>query len=309
MSRIAALLTVCLLGAAPSAYEIRGMRHPALSPDGRRIAFDWHGDLWICPVEGGTAERVTRDPAHEQKPCWSPDGTKLAFSSDKAGNRDIYVLDLTTGAVEPRTWHSSDDDAPSWSPDGKWIAFQSTRDSNLDLPLNNNVWDLWKVRAEGGTAERITRFRGENPAWSPDGKWIAYDRYSSGYADGEHNIFLIAPDGRGVPREIASGSEDSRHPVFRGSTLYFSHEANGIKQASMQRNVWRTSAAGGPLVQVTGHREEQVTWPTTSQNGNVLVYERGFDLYAIDLRVALPVPKKLSITTTFQYDDPAESRT
>lgn len=309
MSRVAALLFVVILGAAPPAFEIRGMRHPALSPDGKRIAFDWHGDVWVCPVEGGPAERVTRDPAHEQKPCWSPDGAKLAFSSDKGGNRDIFVVDLATGVVDQRTWHSSDDDAPAWSPDGRWIAFQSNRDSNLDLPLNNGVWDLWKVRADGGTASRITRFRGENPAWSPDGRWIAYDRYASGYADGEHNIFLIAPDGVGLPREIASGSEDSRHPVFRGSMLYFSHEANGIKQASMQRNVWRTNVGGGPLVQVTGHRDEQVTWPTTSQAGNVLIYERGFDLYSIDLRVALPTPKKLSITTTFQYEDPAESRT
>jgi Tol biopolymer transport system component len=161
MKKSVILLALSLLGASPPGVEIRGMRHPALSPDARRIAFDWHGDLWICPVEGGAAERVTEDPADEQKPCWSPDGKSLAFSSDKAGNRDLYVIDLASRRVRQLTYHSSDDDAPAWSPDGQWIAFQSNRDSNLDLPLNNAVWDLWRMPAEGGTATRVTRFRGE----------------------------------------------------------------------------------------------------------------------------------------------------
>ena len=293
MKRLAAVLGLCLLGAASPATVIRGLRHPALSPDGKQLAFDWHGDLWMCPSSGGAAERLTVDGADEGKPCWSPDGTRIAFSSDKAGNRDIFVLDLATRQVRPLTYHSSDDDAPAWSPDGKWIAFQSNRDSNLDLPLNNAVWDLWKAPAEGGTATRITRFRGENPTWSPDGKWIAYDRYSSGYADGEHNLFLIASDGSGLPRELASGGEDSRHPVFRGPQIYFAHEANGLKLASDRRNVWRTTVNGGPLVQVTGLRVGSLTWPTTSARGDLLVYEHDFELYSIDLRRPIPEPQKL----------------
>src|SRR6185295_4020997 len=110
MSRVAALLSIFILGAASPALEIRGMRHPALSPDGKRLAFDWHGDLWVCPVEGGAADRITEDPADEQKPCWSPDGAFLAFSSDKAGNRDLMVVELATKRVRPLTTHSSDDD-------------------------------------------------------------------------------------------------------------------------------------------------------------------------------------------------------
>ena len=305
----AAACALMLLGASPSAVEIRGMRHPSLSPDARRIAFDWHGDLWICPAEGGAAERVTEDPADEQKPCWSPDGKSLAYSSDRAGNRDLFVMELATRKVRQLTFHSADDDSPAWSPDGKWIAFQSNRDSNLDLPLNNNVWDLWKVPAAGGTATRITRFRGENPAWSPDGKLIAFDRYSSGYADGEHNVFVTAADGTGVPRELASGTEDSRHPVFRGQQIFFSHEANGIKQSSFHRNVWRTSVTGGPLLQVTGHWDDEVTWPTTAQNGNVLVYERDFSLYSIDPRQLQQRPVRLTISSENRYEDPEAQKT
>jgi Tol biopolymer transport system component/C-terminal processing protease CtpA/Prc len=309
MKKLVVGVALILLGAAPPVVEIRGMRHPALSPDARRVAFDWHGDIWICPAEGGPAERVTEDPADEQKPCWSPDGKSLAFSSDRTGNRDLYVIDLATRRIRQLTFHSADDDAPAWSPDGKWIAFQSNRDSNLDLPLNNNVWDLWKVPAEGGTATRVTRFRGENPAWSPDGALIAYDRYSSGYADGEHNIFVINSDGTGVPRELAAGTEDSRHPVFRGRQLFFSHEANGLKQSSSHRNVWRTSVLGGPLMQVTGHGDNEVTWPSTVETGNVLVYERDFGLWSIDPRVPQPKPVHLTVTTEGPSENPEAART
>ncbi|HVR82888.1 MAG TPA: PDZ domain-containing protein, partial [Planctomycetota bacterium] len=309
MKKLAAVCALLLLGAAPPAFEIRGMRHPALSPDGRRIAFDWHGDLWICPVEGGPAERITEDPADEEKPCWSPDGKSLAYSSDRTGNRDLFVIEIASRKVRQLTFHSADDDSPAWSPDGKWIAFESNRDSNLDLPLNPNVWDLWKVRAEGGTATRITRFRGENPAWSPDGKLIAFDRYSSGYADGEHNVFVTASDGSGVPRELASGTEDSRHPVFHGQQIFFAHEANGIKQSSPHRNIWRTTVTGGPLLQVTGHLDQEVTWPTTSEVGNVLVYERDFSLYSIDPRQLQQRPVRLTITAEARYEDPEAQRT
>jgi tricorn protease len=309
MKKFAVLLGLALIGATPSSTEIRGMRHPALSPDARTIAFDWHGDLWICPAEGGVAERITDDKADEQKPCWSPDGKFLAYSSDKAGNRDLYIVELSTHRVRQLTFHSSDDDTPAWSPDGEWIAFQSNRDSNLDLPLNNNVWDLWRMPAAGGSATRITRFRGENPAWSPDGKTIAYDRYSSGYADGEHNLFLIASDGSGTPREIASGGEDSRHPVFRGTQIFLAHEANGLKQSSSHRNVWRTTVTGGPLIQVTGHLDNEVTWPTTSAAGNVLIYEHDFYLYSIDPRVLQPKPLRLTITADYRYEDPEAPRT
>jgi Tol biopolymer transport system component len=304
MNKLAVLLALALAGARGASTEIRGHRHPALSPDGRRIAFDWHGDLWVAPAEGGAATRLTDGPADERKPAWSPDGTKLAFSSDAAGNRDLYVLDLGSGQARPLTFHSSDDDAPAWSPDGKWIAFQSNRDSNLDLCLNNGVWDVWRMPSGGGTATRVTRFRGENPAWSADGRWIVYDRYASGYSDGEHNIFVAASDGSGIPRELAAGVEDSRRPVLRGNVVYFSHEANGIHTSGF-RNVWRTTLEGGALVQVTGHRGDHVTWPSAVEKSPLLVYEYDFNFYTIDLREALPRPRKLTVTTDVTYPDPA----
>ena len=309
MKKAAAILGLALLGAGSGNDDgVLGMKHPALSPDGARIAFSWHGDIWVGPAGGGRAERLTHHPAHEQKPAWSPDGKRLAFTRNMLGNLDLFVVDGASKDVRRLTYHSSDDDAAAWSPNGEWIAFQSTRDSNLDLCLNSRVWDVWRMPASGGTATRVTRFRGQNPAWSPDGKRIAYDRYATGYADGEHNIFLIAADGSGLPRAVASGREDSRRPTFRGDTLYFSHEANGIHRSGA-RNVWKTTVQGGGLIQVTGHRGDHVTWPTTAEESPLLVYEYDFDLHSVDLRDARPTPKKIGFTAELPYRDEPRTRT
>ncbi len=297
----------CYARSAASQGELRGMKHPALSPDGKQLAFSVHGDLWLCAADGGKATRLTTDPADEQSPAWSPDGKSLAFSSDKNGNRDLFILAIDGGEVRQLTSHSSADDRPAWSPDGLTIAFESTRDSNVDLCLNNDVWDLWRVPAAGGTAQRITRFRGENPCWSPDGKQIAYDRYSSGYADGEHNIFIISADGSGIPKEIASGPEDSRRPAWKGGTIYFAHEADGIYRAG-SRNIWKAPQAGGALVQLTGLRGDHVTFPTVCAASDVMVFEYDFDLYSVNLKQKPPTtPAKIKITYDNPYKDDANA--
>lgn len=270
------------------------MKHPALSADGRRLAFSFHGDLWVCPSEGGRAERLTDHEGDEWKPAWSPDGSSIAFAADWRGNRDLYVLDLRNRLSRPLTFHSEDDDKPAWSPDGKWIAFHSNRDGNVDLPLNNDVHDVWKIPSSGGTAVRITRFRGDNPSWSPDGSEIVYDRYAGGYGDGEHDLWIVAADGDSVPRPLVASPEDSRNPVLAGNVLYFSHEAHGIRLVR-QRNLWRMTPAAGPPFQVTGFSTDHVMWPTASSNGDRIVFEHDFDFYSLDPRVSPPVPRKLSL--------------
>ena len=73
---------------------------PALAPDGRTIAFVSGGDLWEVPAEGGTAHLVVSDAATEGRPFYSPDATKLAFTSTRGGgNPNIYVLDLASARV------------------------------------------------------------------------------------------------------------------------------------------------------------------------------------------------------------------
>jgi TolB protein len=129
--------------------------NPAWSPDGTRIAFvstrDGGFDIYVLGVEcaslpegcDSNAIQLTDHPALDGKPAWSPDGTRIAFESDRNGNRDIYLMDAECASLPKGcgsnaiqlTDHPADDFHPAWSPDGTHIAFESERDGDPDIYL------------------------------------------------------------------------------------------------------------------------------------------------------------------------------
>jgi TolB protein len=100
-------------------------------------------------------------------PVWSPDGSKIAFTSDKSGNIDIWVIDADGSNMRQVTRHPAWDDFPSWSSDGRKIAFQSDRAGTIDI---------WAIDIKTGRTEQITNFSSDEylPDWSPDMRWIAF---------------------------------------------------------------------------------------------------------------------------------------
>ena len=90
------LLAALSLAIPASAADAPLPRHPAPSPDGSEIAFSWQGDLWLVPSSGGTARRITANPADERHPVWSRDGRLIAFASDRHGNYDVFVATINT---------------------------------------------------------------------------------------------------------------------------------------------------------------------------------------------------------------------
>src|SRR5437868_2376151 len=126
---------------------------PAIAPDRAEIAFVSGGDIWTGPIAGGEAHLLVSHPATESRPMYSPDGTRLAFVSNRTGNGDIYVLHLGTGALKRITFDDVAEVLDGWSRDGKFLYFSSNAQ---DVGGMN---DIYKVSAEGGTPMPVSADR------------------------------------------------------------------------------------------------------------------------------------------------------
>ena len=148
-------------------------QYPSWSPDGKRIVFssarEGHfigefgitDEIYVMDVDGGNQQRLTENRQNDWFPSWSPDGKRIAFSSDRKGefeNFEIYVMDVDGGNQQRLTENRVYDEWPSWSPDGKRIAFYSCRDGNAEI---------YVMDADGGNPQNLTNNRHDDasPAW------------------------------------------------------------------------------------------------------------------------------------------------
>ena len=118
------IVAVSTLGAVAEAPL--WMRDARISPDGKNIAFTYKGDIFTVPVGGGTAVRLTSDPAYEQLPVWSPDSKTIAFASDRYGNFDIFTVRADApGQWRRLTYNSASELPEAFTPDGKAVLFSA----------------------------------------------------------------------------------------------------------------------------------------------------------------------------------------
>ncbi|MFQ5710756.1 MAG: TolB family protein, partial [Candidatus Geothermarchaeales archaeon] len=128
----------------------------------------------LSAILGAGVKATTSTPAPSgQYPAWSPDGRRIAFSSDRMESVDIWVVDADWGNLRRLTRDRSTDSWPTWSPDGSKIAFTSHRSGN---------YDIWVMDANGKNKVQLTTDPAwdMDPAWSPDGKKIAFTSDRSG---------------------------------------------------------------------------------------------------------------------------------
>lgn len=144
---------------------------PALSPDGKKLAFVYRGDVWVSDSTGGRAYPVTQHAEMDAYPIFSPDGQWIAFSSIRSGNWDIYVVPATGGTARQMTFSSGGEIATDWSPDGKNLLFTATRDTPDSTLFSLDVATL-RFKALTRDYKPISQ-----AAYSPDGTSIVYSRH------------------------------------------------------------------------------------------------------------------------------------
>jgi imidazolonepropionase-like amidohydrolase len=132
---------------------VKGILSPALSPDGKRIVFEALNQLWLLDI-GAKPKALTHDSFYKQSPAWSPDGMRVAYSSDKGGTANVYVLELAGGAERQVTnLHDAAAFNPAWSPDGKRLAFQKQDGGTYTLDLlSGEITEVIPASFEAGKA-------------------------------------------------------------------------------------------------------------------------------------------------------------
>ncbi len=187
-----------------------------LSPDGRRLA-EWVGDpqtknadLWLIDLSRGVRTRFTFDPKDEDSPVFSPDGSRIVFSSNRKGPDDLYIKDSSGAGTEQPLLESEDDKFPTdWSSDGRFVTFTQ---------LNNKgkrSADIWMLPLEGDRKPfpfLQTEFNEGSGAFSPDGHWLAYESDESGKVE----IYVAPFAPTQAPVTGGSGLQGGKWQVSQG---------------------------------------------------------------------------------------------
>ena len=185
---------------------------PALgpwSPDGRKLLIVRDGDIYVAPPTGAPQVNLTNHAAYDGTPSWSPDGSRIAFSSDRDGALNLYLMNVDgSGVVRLHTgvgmaWQ------PTWSADSTRLAFTCA-------PNASDPWwtaDICTIAADGSGFARLTTEVGPDldPAWSPDGTRILF----STARFGGQELALMNPDGTGIAQFTFIGSGGAAFVVLR----------------------------------------------------------------------------------------------
>jgi tricorn protease len=313
-ARLAGLVAaLCLLAAPARAAEVKLARHPDYHNG--KVVFSYLGDLWTANEDGSHPHRLTVHRSRDVHPRFSPDGKWIAFSSDRYGNYDVFVMPATGGHAKRLTFHSAPDVVVGWTRDSRRILFSSARGF-----MYPGIPNLYEVPVSGGLEQPALTDWGYWGSYSPDGKKLAFNRhpavwwrkhYRGSYAadlwvlDVAQNKFRRLLDNDTPDEEKANNFWPMYAP---GGSIYFVSDrdvrAKSGSPAVMKsvNNIWKVSEEGGDPVQVT-HHKSGVFWPSLSADGKTIVYEEGFGLWRLDLASGKTAPIKLDITSDDQENN------
>jgi tricorn protease len=291
--RVLLAAAVLLLPVASNA-QVKLLRHPTYSKG--KVAFSYLGDIWTANENGSGIQRLTDNKARDIYPRFSPDGNWIAFSSNRDGNYDVFVIPTAGGKPKQLTFHTADDNVVGWSPDGRKVLFASTRAKGA-FPT---VATLFEVPVEGGVEEPLPVDWGASGSYSPDGKKLAFMRHPSVWSRkhyrGAYAADLWVMDTAAKSYAKISGQDDYKGnwlwPMYGDGAIYFvsdrtAAEKNikygGPEVMKSVNNIWKVSEKGGAPVQVTHHQDGNLYFPSISADRKTIVYEENFGLWKLDV--------------------------
>jgi len=307
--RASGLLGVVLCLAAPAvAKEIRIPRHPDYHAG--KIVFSYLGSIWMVNEDGSNPRRLTVNPARDTFPRFSPDGKWIAFSSNRYGNNDVFVIPADGGEPRQLTFNSAADTVVGWSHDSKFVIFNSSRGR-----VYPGVLSLYRVAADGGGIEEpLDGDWGYWGSYSADGSKFVFNRHAPTWwrkhYRGSYAADLWVEDVKAksfhkildtdVPDETKA---NNTWPQYGNGEIFFvsdretSAKAGSREVMKSANNLWKVSADGGKPTQLTHFPDGSLFYPSISSDGKVIVFEEDGGLWKLDTASGKASEVKIDIAT------------
>ena len=243
------------------------MRFPAISPDGKTVAFSYKGDIWTVPANGGQARQITTNPAYDAYPVWSPDSRQIAFASSREGSMDIYVVGRDGGAPRRVTTDSGDEYPMAWRNDSTIMLKASIMPKATSI-MFADFSQVYEVSDKGGRMRLFSDIPMEDISVGNDGALLYHD--NKGYEDPfrKHHQSPICRDiwlyKGGNYTKLTNFAGEDRTPVWGdNNTYYYLSEEDGTF------NVYKRRIGETAKTQLTHYKGNPVRFLTRSTDGTL----------------------------------------
>ncbi len=286
------------LGPATAQENPLWLRYPAISPDGKTIAFGYKGDIYRVDAGGGVAVPLTIHEAHDMMPVWSHDGKTIAFASDRHGNFDVYTMPATGGTPLRLTYNSAPDYPYDFSPDDKQVVFGSARnipEKNIRFYSPRLFLNLYAVSVKGGRNILISSAGMENAHYNSKGTEIVFqDR--KGYEDAlrKHHTSSVTRDiwifetASNSFRQISGFQGEDREPVFSGDDQFVYY----LSEKAGSQNIFKAPVKNRMAEQQITHLANNPVRHLSASRNNTLCFTYDGEIYTL---TEGGQPKKLSV--------------
>lgn len=297
------IIGILFAGISAMANSPLWLRYTAISPDGNTILFTYNADIYKVSSQGGIAVPLTLFDGRDFMPVWSPDGSKIAFASDRYGNYDIFVMNADGSNLKRLTRHSASDYPCSFTPDGKNIVFTSYRQGaakSVYFP-SGVLSQVYQVSVDGGQEKLLVASPMEGIAIHKDGKkWLYHDK--KGYEDPfrkrhkssvTRDIWLYDGVAK-THKKITDFAGEDRHPFWIGS-----NEFVYLSEKSGSYNVHKRDINSGSDEQITSFSKHPVRNLSRSNDGT-LCFNFDGEVYTMK-QGTTPQKVKVEIQTGERY--------
>ncbi|SNR17372.1 S41 family peptidase [Tenacibaculum jejuense] len=274
------------------AQETRLLRQPTIVKD--QITYCYGGDIWTTNLTTNKTTRLTSTPAVESNPHLSPDGKWIAFSSNRFGRGDVFLVPTSGGEAKRLTWHPSGSSVRGWSNDGKRILFASSRNT---APSSYNK--LYTISVNGGPAQKVADQWAFSGSYASDESKIVIDRVSRwdtewrDYRGGQNTPLIILDLKTQQEILLPNNKTTDKQPIWINDKIYF------LSDRTHTSNIWSYDVKTKAVNQITKYKGTAIK--SLGGDKNQLIYEQDGYLHLLNLDSKKTTQLKIELKGDFPW--------